>query len=928
MKPNYIFVVFLYVLFLFTLVTIKAQTNIKCGTFEEENYITKGGLCDRPNYNSQEYFYDTENFKIHYVLEGWHQTTVQYVESVAQYAETAWDIECIIENWPTPCPDGTCGGDSKYDIYIYNVPFYGITEPEGDGCGYCSNTSWIAVDVDLTDNELKSTIAHEFCHAVQFCYIESFNEDDLWFSENTATWMEEVVFDESNDWINFLSGANIHSPLTYPHLAINTTSADGHPNYQYGGALFCHLLSEWFDENLIIRRIWEYTSSTSTPFISSIDFILNSYYSRTLNDALERYSEWRFFTGNRDDGNHYSEAGLYPDVEILRIHNTLPANGTSSPDNLGSPGGTSYVIFDVNSDGIRIDFNGTGSSSDYKWFTNLIEFYENSTNRINKYTLDSNNDGSKGIPLLDIDEVILAATVNKNNQSFSNISYNYSAVLTATISMSFWNETLNGGVNLNGNLLIQNYYLIQSGQNQNLLENLEYFEKTMIERTQYLGQTYKHINWDQDQTDFYLNSSFISTSNGSERAKLNPLNYAKIEARLEGFLIDQKGEFQFQDPWFIKSDGSQPGVYWRPCVSYYEPTGNENANEKGVFLEQDYSIPGNPYYSVSTASPQDINFGEQLGTRRFYFQNWSGTNVRYESSNALETGIVFTNTNATAKANFKGQLMSNDQNGISSGSQRKLVRTDNGIYHIVYESMGSIFYTHSLTSNFNGQWRQEISLDSGIGIMSKNPAMDFEVNNLKIVFETDLDDVAAIYLLTLTPDGYGNYYIESTEEVLSYSLSYFGSAKPVIAYTDVVVFVAYRKNSSDGLYQKSKILIGGNWQQKDEELIPNTSLYSFDPSVAGFSDDIHLVYQHSLGVRYILAVFDNYGADYIYYAIVSTGSGYTNNYSPSISLAKNTYPVVSWIGYNYTDPGGGGINKIEGEAPTSKIVVRRASGSN
>ena len=243
--------------------------------------------------------------------------------------------------------------------------------------------------------------------------------------------------------------------------------------------------------------------------------------------------------------------------------------------------------------------------------------------------------------------------------------------------------------------------------------------------------------------------------------------------------------------------------------------------------------------------------------------------------------------------------------------------------------MGHIWYTQSLTGNFNDEWSQEICLSDAIGNSGKNPAIDFEVNNIKIVFETDLGEEAAIYLLTLIPDVSGNYYVDSAEEVIDYSPSYFGNTRPVIAYTNVVVFVAYRKNISDGLHQKSKILIAGNWQLKDEEPIPNTSLYSFDPSVAGISNDVHVAYQHSLGVRYILAVFDNYGADYTNFEIISTGSGYTNNYSPSISLAKNFYPVVSWIGYNYTDPGGGGINKIDGdEASVSKIVVRRASGSS
>jgi hypothetical protein len=173
----------------------------------------------------------------------------------------------------------------------------------------------------------------------------------------------------------------------------------------------------------------------------------------------------------------------------------------------------------------------------------------------------------------------------------------------------------------------------------------------------------------------------------------------------------------------------------------------------------------------------------------------------------------------------------------------------------------------------------------------------------------------------------GNYIFSESEEVLYYPLSYFGSAKPVISYSNVVVFVAYRKNTSDGLYQKTKWNDAGNWVWWPEGSIPNTTLYSSNPSVCGFGDDIYLTWQHSLGLRYIFGYAQGTNWQYTNYAILSTGCGYTNNYTPSISLAKNGYPVVSWVGYNYKDPGGD-INKIEGELPTSKIVVRRAAGSS
>ncbi|MCZ7614712.1 MAG: hypothetical protein M5T52_14555 [Ignavibacteriaceae bacterium] len=142
-------------------------------------------------------------------------------------------------------------------------------------------------------------------------------------------------------------------------------------------------------------------------------------------------------------------------------------------------------------------------------------------------------------------------------------------------------------------------------------------------------------------------------------------------------------------------------------------------------------------------------------------------------------------------------------------------------------------YTHSLTTNFNGQWHQDICISNTIGNISKNPSIDFEGNKVKIVFETVLNDEAAIYLSTYIPDVNGNYIFSEAEEVLYYPLSYFGNAKPVIAYNSILLYVAYRKNSSDGLYQKSKVLIGGSWQWGTEGPIPNTNSYSSNPSVVG-----------------------------------------------------------------------------------------------
>ncbi|MBS4033673.1 MAG: hypothetical protein KGZ85_04340 [Ignavibacterium sp.] len=79
-------------------------------------------------------------------------------------------------------------------------------------------------------------------------------------------------------------------------------------------------------------------------------------------------------------------------------------------------------------------------------------------------------------------------------------------------------------------------------------------------------------------------------------------------------------------------------------------------------------------------------------SRKFFPYSWEETGgVTYQYPWGQQTGVVFNSSNNVATAVLKGQLMSKEQTGISSNSQRKMVRTDNGIYHVVYESMGSVW---------------------------------------------------------------------------------------------------------------------------------------------------------------------------------------------------------------------------------------------
>ncbi|HQI42102.1 MAG TPA: S8 family serine peptidase, partial [Ignavibacteriaceae bacterium] len=385
-----------------------------------------------------------------------------------------------------------------------------------------------------------------------------------------------------------------------------------------------------------------------------------------------------------------------------------------------------------------------------------------------------------------------------------------------------------------------------------------------------------------------------------------------IKNSLEGTTLSG-GNIKFKDPWLadtteppygLRNQGMSAPFREQPSPFTPDLTSSYNGYVyKGIFLNQ--SGPGSgwqgAYYKVGMPDEQIISVNGQ--NRKFYPFKWTGTGVTLQIEYGNETGIVFNSSNAVAIATLKGQLMSNSTTGISSNSQRKMVRTDNGIYHLVYESMGNVYYTHSLTSNFDGSWSQEELLRTN----AKNPAIEYHVNNVKIVFEfydPVYGDDAIIYLSAYAPNASGVYtqVVNECEEVANFPVSYFGNAKPVISYNQVQLFIAYRKNSTEGLKERTKWLNinTGLWNWSSEAAIPGTNLYSINPSVVESYAHIHLVYESQNSIMYKYAVTESYAGPWQYEAAinVSTGSGFTKNNYPNISISNGlqTYLLVSWLG--------------------------------
>lgn len=263
-----------------------------------------------------------------------------YVNKIADIADSVWELEVIQMGYPAPPSDGINGGDSLKDIYITALPsqYYGITWFEAQ-ITVQSFTSYMEIDNDYNFwpynlssqmerrlDAARVTIAHEFFHTIHYgmdgTEFETHAETDFvpWW-EMTATWMEEIAYDNINDYYAYLPYF-----YNYPWYGLQYATYPVNTVHQYGCVVFPLYLSERFDTSLV-RDIWEICAErTGSQFLQAIDRALIEFTSDPLKwdttdqydfqRAFNEFEVWNLFTGSRaaraPAGYGFSEAASYP----------------------------------------------------------------------------------------------------------------------------------------------------------------------------------------------------------------------------------------------------------------------------------------------------------------------------------------------------------------------------------------------------------------------------------------------------------------------------------------------------------------------------------------------------------------------------------------------------------------------------------------
>jgi hypothetical protein len=290
---------------LFVFLTLFLATPVLAAHFESD---IKNGLVKR-------WSIETDHFRIEFSKVIKNQVDsdgdgiADLIELVAESSEDSWETVIDEMGYEEPIDDP----DRKIVIILDDTEEYlsggavGITSTLSNGDPY------VAIDPWLNDDYIEITLAHEFFHAVQFGYDIGFaftNQGVNW-AEATAVWMEDEVFNASNDYVNYLT--DFFDYVDYSVFA-SVTPTDS--LFEYALNIWPKFLSEYFDDDAI-KDIWEeYFDSNlddddDLKVYSAVKEIVEDDYGDELWQVFQDFTLWNL------DWEQYDEGENYPEVMFL-----------------------------------------------------------------------------------------------------------------------------------------------------------------------------------------------------------------------------------------------------------------------------------------------------------------------------------------------------------------------------------------------------------------------------------------------------------------------------------------------------------------------------------------------------------------------------------------------------------------------------------
>jgi hypothetical protein len=432
----------------------------------------------------------------------------------------------------------------------------------------------------------------------------------------------------------------------------------------------------------------------------------------------------------------------------------------------------------------------------------------------------------------------------------------------------------------------------------------------------------KFNNWNDQEKVINHNAFQIDNTTQSIVSRFNLVGTATIKNALEGISSVTGDTVKFQDPW-LRDDNSDSkglknrgaGAIWHPYPSPFVQS-ITNPRFKGVLLNQAANTTNPNYYSAQAKQTFNVFLPQTGKTHSFYFVDWTSSNASVPNPRSLETPVVFTAGNSEVLANYKGTQLSNTQTAFSNSSQRKFIRTPDGNLHVVYESMGLVWYERS--SDGGSTW---VLMNNGKPLStqpSKSPSIDYcgssTDGTIGIVFHEKSPNVwecygkIKYYPVFYTSGVYGSSSLQDIEYLYDEDYDSF-DASPVIAFGSTSPYFLVVWKGIDGLMTK---YFNGNNSNLIQPLSPASMLGSITDAISEHpflvnnrlgNTGFHLAWDENTSssagdIRYcklsagttVDVVSGSYNSN------VSSGSGFVKNSMPTMIAALDNTVRISWLG--------------------------------
>lgn len=245
-----------------------------------------------------------------------------YADSVGWYFNDVFDREVGSLGYDSPM----LPGQDHYDVYVSDIGYYGLTQTVSPIGGFMPPrySTYIEIDNDFRQffskgmDGLKVTAAHEFHHAIQLTQYGLWGTDS-YFLELTSTWMEDLLYDDVNDYYQYLK-----DPFSIPRGQFATpevsfTRTNG--LIEYSRAVWGKFVEQRYSPD-VMRRAWE--EVRETPAFSALDRALAETQS-SLRQAFLEWTIWNSLTGaSADTVASYREGASYPSIRLRPMVEFMP----------------------------------------------------------------------------------------------------------------------------------------------------------------------------------------------------------------------------------------------------------------------------------------------------------------------------------------------------------------------------------------------------------------------------------------------------------------------------------------------------------------------------------------------------------------------------------------------------------------------------